>query len=155
MTTNEEINEYVFLPMKRHINLGDYHNAETQMRVQCEASIEKQLEAQRELREGLNVWELEERENFLKMQQLQQEQEEIAKEKLRLNEDRADALFRKDLLEFIEKNPGIGMDSLVLTFEKSHYAIQEHIQSLQNQGIIKRQSCRESFILSEDEEEEI
>lgn len=152
--TTEEIIEYVFVPMKRHINLGDFHNAETAMRERCEASIEKQLDSQRNLREGLNIWELEERENFLLMQQLKKEQEEIMREKVRLDDDRANALFRKDLLEFIKANPGTSMDNLVLTFEKSRYDISDHVQVLQNAGEIKRQSCRESFVLDDEDHEE-
>ena len=152
--TTEEIIEYVFVPMKRHINLGDFHNAETAMRERSEASIEKQLESQRNLREGLNIWELEERENFLKMQQLKREQEEIMSEKVRVDEDRASALFRKDLLEFIEANPGTSMDNLVLTFEKSRYDISDHIMVLRNAGSIKSQQCRESFVVYEEDSEE-
>lgn len=151
--TTEEISDWVVLPVKRHINLGDYHNAETQMRVQCECTVEKQLEALREVREGLNIWELEERENFLKMQQLMEEQEEAFQEQQKMERDLEDATFRTELLAFIKENPGATLDSLVITFEKSQRVISDHIWKLKENGLIKNQECRQSFIYDEDEEE--
>ena len=31
MKTTEEIGEYVIVPVKQHVNLGDFHNTETRM----------------------------------------------------------------------------------------------------------------------------
>ena len=57
--TTDEISEYVIVPVKRHINMGErtFQNAETRMQKVCGSTISEQQDAQRELREALNTWE--------------------------------------------------------------------------------------------------
>lgn len=142
----------VMLSVKRHINMGEgsFQNAETKLFALSKPNITDQLEALREIRQAINIWESEERENYLRMQQLIKEQEETLVEVERVRQDTLDAKFRIELMDHIKENPSCGIDDLVLTFELSRYQINNHLDFLVNQGKIKHAECRLSFLVDKD-----
>ena len=142
----------VLLSVKRHINMGErsFQNAETKLYAHALPTLSIQLEVLREIREALNTWELEERANYMDMQQTIAEQESAMEEATRFKEHETDAKFRIELMDYINENPSCGIDDLVLNFELSRYEINNHLDSLVNQGKIKHAECRLSFLINED-----
>ena len=134
----------VLVSVKRHINMGErsFQNAETTFYALSAPILSRQLETSRLVRAGLNEWEMEERKNYLDMQKFIEKQEEAHAEKARFEYDKKNAEFRKELLEYMEKHPECGIDELLLTFELSRYTLGNHLDSLANQGKLKRDPRR-------------
>ena len=144
----------VLLSVKRHINMGDrsFQNTETTIYGFAKPELADQRERLREIRRTLNIWEKEERKNYLEMQRQIRKQEEELQEREQFEANKKDAEFRKVLLEHIEANPGCGIDDLLLTFETSRYTLDQHLDQLVLQNKLQRKPCREAFIKHEDPE---